>query len=169
MKPKKMAKMILALMILSLVILALQLRTTTIKQPKEFVKNRTYEKYSDMFYDYEIIRYPSGAEILALEAPNQDVTLGFTLDPWNLDFGAVPGNGSYAKRFVNLTNAQSDTKVFLRAYGNITPMVGFSKNDFTLRKGEESVIEIYFRTDSFGSGRYEGEIDVVVQKPKYGV
>lgn len=141
--------------------------TFTFKTPVNSVANRTIETYSDAFFDYELIRYPSRAEIADPRKFSEEFSIGFNLDPWNLDFGLIPGNGSFSKRFINLTNNGNDAKVVLATYGNISDMISFSSNNFMLKKSAKSSVDVSFNTGRFLEGSFGGEIDVIIQKPKY--
>lgn len=136
--------------------------------PEIFVENRTVDIQSNLLFDYEITRYPSSVEITTPIPEDENVTLGFIVDPWNLKFGLVPGNGTYVKRNVVLTNLdEKETRVSLNVYGNISKLVHFSKNDFILQKGENVSVDVYLFTNNTGFGNYSGEIDVVAKKPIY--
>jgi hypothetical protein len=133
-------------------------------EPTEFVTNKTILNYSNLFFTYKIIKYPTNVEIVSPLKGN--VTLGFVTDPWNLNFGIVPGNGSYVKRFISVTNLKEKyNKIKLKTYGNITLLVNFSKNDFVLN--ESAAIEVNLYTDTAEFGNYSGEIDVIIKVPKY--
>lgn len=134
--------------------------------PKEFASNQSASNYSNLMFNYEIIRYPTGAEIVS---SNDNVSLGFVTDPWNIKFGIVPGNGSYEQRFVSIKNNKAiASRIIMKTYGNITPFVNFSSSDFLLDSGQSSAIEISLYTGSAPFGNYSGEIDVISKTPKYG-
>ena len=131
-------------------------------EPAGFVENATVSNYSNVFFSYEIVRYPSGVEI------SQEDVLGFVTDSWNLNFGVNPGNGSYTTRTIELSNKEeSNVEVILRSYGNISPMIVFGKNDFVLEPGEMVPIDIFLYSGNHEPGNYSGEIDIVVKKPIY--
>lgn len=136
--------------------------------PEVFVKNRTIENYSTFFFNYEIIRYPSSVELLPIEKINESVVIGFVTDAWNLNFGIIPGNGSYVIRTIEVTNKEEvDNKISIKAYGNITPMVEFSRNDFVLKPKEKASIEIFLYSRNSSPGNYSGEINILSKKPIY--
>jgi hypothetical protein len=137
-------------------------------EPEIFVKNRTVENYSTFFFNYEILRYPSSVEIMPIEDINETVVLGFVTDSWNLNFGIIPGNGSYVTRTIQVANKEEvDNEVFLRVYGNITPLVAFSRNSFILKPDEKASIEIFLYSKNSEPGNYSGEIDILSKKPIY--
>lgn len=137
-------------------------------EPRDFVKNMTLTNHSDLFYDYEIRKYPSSVEIRLPEPQKENVTLGFVIDPWNLNFGIIPTNGSYVKRNIELANVKGGaTRISFNVFGNIIPLVSFSDNDFILNRGERVTIDVYLFTKNVAPGNYSGEIDVVARKPKY--
>jgi hypothetical protein len=136
--------------------------------PEEFVKNRTVENYSTFFYNYEILRYPSNVEIKPTENINENVVLGFVTDPWNINFGIIPGNGSYATRTIEISNKEDiDNEITLKVYGNISPLVVFSKNRFILKPNEKTSIEVFLYSKDSEPGNYSGEIDVLSKKAIY--
>ncbi len=136
---------------------------------KEFVTKMEFERSENLFFKYEITKYPSSVAILP--NLNTSMVLGFTVDPWNLDFGIIPTGGNFGKRGLILTNTEEKrAKIKLNVYGNITPMVSFSKNDFILDKGENVTIDVFMKTtNTTEPGNYTGEIDVVAIKPKYEI
>ena len=137
-------------------------------EPKEFVKNMTFSNHSDLFYNYEINKYPSSVEIRLPKPEKENITLGFVIDPWNLNFGIVPANGSYVKRSIELANVKGGaTRISFNVFGDIIPLVSFSDNDFILNRGERVTIDVYLFTKNMKPGNYSGEIDVVARKPKY--
>ena len=110
-------------------------------EPTAFVKNMTFTNHSDIFYDYEINKYPSSVEIRLLEPEKENVTLGFVIDPWNLNFGIIPANGSYVKRNIELANVKGGaTRISFNVFGNILPLVSFSDNGFILKSSTEEGI-----------------------------
>ncbi|MFH1473656.1 MAG: hypothetical protein ABIE55_02060 [Candidatus Aenigmatarchaeota archaeon] len=136
--------------------------------PEEFVSIRTVENYSTFFHNYEILRYPSSVEIMPIENLNETIVIGFVTDPWNINFGIIPGNGSYVTRTIEVSNKGGDNnEVFLNAYGNISPLVVFSKNNFILKPDEKASIEIFLYSKDSEPGNYSGEIDVVSKKAIY--
>jgi hypothetical protein len=137
-------------------------------EPKEFVSEREVLNSSSMIFSYNIIRYPTSAEVLQYSGEN--ISMGFVTDPWNIKFGSVIGNGTTVKRFIGIkSSAGKYSRINIRAYGNITPMVGFSKNNFILSENESVAIEVMFDTQNASYGNYSGEIDVVSKTPKYNL
>ena len=160
---------IIAIFVLVLVIVAfLFIFSKEPPTPEGFVTNRSVENYSTFFYNYEIVRYPSSVEIMSVENITETVILGFNTEPWNINFGIIPGNGSYATRTIRVSNKEdSDTEIILRTYGNISPLVVFNSNNFILKPGENSSIDISLYTKDSDPGNYSGEIDVLSKKPIY--
>lgn len=136
--------------------------------PKEFATNRTFETRSDLFFNYEITRYPSNTEISVAKPTQEKYILGVVIDPWNLDFGIIPAGDNFGTRFIDLTNLkEKDVKIYFKVYGNISAFVNFSKNNFILRPEENITVETHFYASSAEVGNYSGEIDVIAQRPKY--
>ena len=139
--------------------------------PKEereiFVKNYTIEKKSGILFDYEITKYYSAARVVEIRA-GENYTLGVVVDPWNLNFGEIPGGGSYGRRFIDLHNLRDKkVKIELSAVGNISKKIKFSENYFWLEPYEKKRIDVYFFTNETRLGFFEGEIKVKVKIPKY--
>lgn len=135
--------------------------------PTDFVKNKTVSNYSTLFFNYDILRYPSDVEIIPIEQMNGTVLLGFATDPWNIKFGVIPGNGTFVTRSIELANKDKDSKVILKVYGNISPLVVFSKNNFILKPHEKASIDIFLFSNSTKPGKYAGEVDVIAKKAIY--
>lgn len=134
--------------------------------PEVFVENKTVSNYSTMFFDYEIVRYPSNAEIKNIDS--EGIILGFVTDPWNLNFGVNPGNGSYSTRTIKLTNKKDkNVKIILKSYGNISDKIVFGKNDLVLAPNESVSIDIVFQSKNYSAGNYSGEVDLIAKKPIY--
>ncbi|MFH1228917.1 MAG: hypothetical protein V1678_00645 [Candidatus Aenigmatarchaeota archaeon] len=135
-------------------------------EPKEFVNEKEVLNTSSILFNYKIIRYPTSGEIISFNGDN--IGLGVVTDPWNIKFGSVLGNGSTIKRYISIKNSQEKySRISLKAYGNITSLVKFSKNNFVLTENESSAVEIVFDTGNSSYGNYTGEIDVVFKTPKY--
>jgi hypothetical protein len=135
-------------------------------QPKEFVTDMQVINSSSLIFGYKIVRYPTSAEVLSYDGGN--LSMGFVTDPWNIKFGSVLGNGTTVKRYISIkNNLEKYSRFSLKAYGNITPMVSFSKNDFVLMQNESAAIEVVFDTGNYSYGNYIGEIDVISKTPKY--
>ncbi len=153
---------------LSIVILfLLDFTLNYIPHPKGFVENMTFETYSNILYDYEIVKYPSGAEVHPVEADQERIGVGVITDDWNLKFGSMPIGGT-SSRYIDLVNlGEKKVKVVFRSYGNITPFVDFSKNNFVLDPKDNATIKVSFNSRSGGSGNYTGDIYRIVKIPKY--
>ncbi len=135
-------------------------------EPQEFVKNKSFATYSTLFFNYEIERYPTSVEIRPTNQTIETV-LGVVTDPWNLNFGIVPAKG-FTTRNIEVSNTkEKNIKIILKCYGNITPLVVFSKNNVILTPGEEVSIDIFLYSKGFEPGNYSGEIDVIAQKDIY--
>lgn len=154
--------------LISIIIFVLLFLFTQPFQPKSFVSNKTFEKHSDFFFTYEIVRYPSSAEVLSIQPYQEKLTLGVVVDPWNLNFGKIPFGNNFATRFIELDNLkEKDAKIFFKVYGNISPFVNFTKNNFILKPNESVTIEVKFFAEKAEIGNYTGEIDVTIKRPKY--
>lgn len=133
-------------------------------EPTYFVDNKTVSNYSTPFFDYEIVRYPSNVEIRL----GSDVVLGFVTEPWNLNFGIIPGNGSYSTRSIEIKNKEEkNIEIILKSYGNISDLIGFSQNNFMLEPQKVASVDITLYSRDFGNGNYTGEIDLIAKKPIY--
>jgi hypothetical protein len=160
-------KILLIISIIFIIFLFIFINFQEPPEPKDFVKNKTNVNYSTLLFNYEIVRYPSSVEIKPLEDVNETV-LGFVVDPWNINFGIVPSNGSFIKRNIELTNLEEkNIKVILKAYGNISPLIVFSRNNIVLKPKEKVSIDIFSHSKNFEPGNYSGEIDVIAQKGIY--
>ncbi len=166
---KKAAIIIIAVVILIAISFFIQLYPPK-KKFTDIVANTTFLKESDAFYDYEISRYPSSAEVVELRPEN--TLVGFDVDTTKVNFGTIPGSGSYSRKTINLTNLEAKNKrVYVAAAGNIKPYVNISGSEFMLKPGDARIVELFFYTLNGGAaapvGNYTGEIDVIIQTPKY--
>jgi hypothetical protein len=134
---------------------------------KGFVTNATFDKSEDPIFKYEVIKYPCNFEIKKIR-PQEEILIGVTVETWNLNFGTIPA-GNRARRYIVLTNNKDErVKVNFNVYGNITPMISFSKNNFLISKNENLTITVsLITTNTTSPGNYSGEIDVVTKIPKY--
>jgi hypothetical protein len=164
-------KMKKKIMIILLIILLFFLISLIFYEPKvktNFVKNLTVEKTEDLFFVYETVMYPSNVEIIKLGKDRSNISVGITGEPWNLNFGFVP-IGVESRRFINLANYKEEKyKVEIQAYGNISPIISFDKNNFVLNKGDELKITVLLNsTLSTKTGNFTGEIDIVSKGAKF--
>lgn len=156
----------LALVLLVLIMIAYASIGPT--EPANYVNNKTYSNFSNLIYSYEILRYPSSVEIVDFDKLKENMTLGFATDSWNINFGSIPGNGTFVERKVEFSNKKdSPTKVDLKSYGNITPLIHFSQSSFILEPGEKVSVGIYLFSNNTDFGNYSGEVDVIVKKAIY--
>src|SRR4030042_3251685 len=90
------------------------------KTQEESVINKTVLAYSDLFFDYEVTKYESGAEVTGIYPSNKNLTLGVVVDPWNIEFGSIPTGNNTGTRFISLENLkEKESKVSFKVYGNI--------------------------------------------------
>ncbi len=136
--------------------------------PKNFVSNQTFEKSENLFFEYEILRYPTSVNLIE-PSPQKNVSIGVVVDPWNLKFGTIPTGGNYVRRYVVLKNLQEKkAKIEFKVFGDISPLVSFSSNNFLLSEDENITITVFLNTTkTTPPGNYSGEIDVVTKRPKY--
>lgn len=153
---------------LAIILAIIALFSPPFQAPEKLAENQTISIEEGVLFAYEITRYPTNVEIS--NASGQNISLGFSLEPGNLNFGIVPTGGNMGKRVITLENvADAPSKILLVAYGSIAPMIKFSGNDFLLTNKAPKPIEITLETEKGTAlGNYSGEIDIIVKKPKYG-
>lgn len=157
----KGTKLIIILILVGAVIAA----ASTRPDPTIFTEKKETETYSDLFFIYSVTRYPASVEAVHFSGAGTP-TIGINLDTSELNFGVVFAEGSSVRRNINLTSKdEKSSKVKLKAYGNIKPLISFSDNDFVF--GGKRGIDVTLRTDGVAPGNYSGEIDVIVQRSKY--
>jgi len=128
----------------------------------------TIVKKSDMFYDYEIKKYPSMVEIINLKEGDKKNIVGISTDTDVINFGILPvGNNSVQKTIGFNKTRKEKTEILLKSFGNISEMVSFSKNNFYLT-GNETVSVFLNASDYTKVGNYTGEIDIIVKITKMG-
>jgi hypothetical protein len=161
-----MKKIFIITIVLLTILSILVLSTKKPKKTASFITNRTSERFEDIFFIYDVVKYPSNVTIISLENPS-NIPIGIVGDPWNLNFGILPF-GVKGKRFVNVANYDEPIyKTKLVCYGNICPMIKFDKNDLILHKGEEAQITVSLDTSLSPPGDYVGEIEVLSERPKF--
>ncbi|MEM7817044.1 MAG: hypothetical protein QXZ20_03965 [Candidatus Aenigmatarchaeota archaeon] len=132
-------------------------------EPKDIVSEKEVLNYSSLLFNYKVIRYPTSVEITK---PEENINVGLVTDPWNLNFGSIPGNGSSVKRYIAITNLEKKySTIKLKVYGNISSLISFNKNDFTLN--ESTAVEVILNSTNANFGNYTGEIDIIIKVPKY--
>ena len=136
-------------------------------EPDTLVTDHTVLYDNNLFFTYEISKYPTSVEISNIEG--QNISIGFSLESTSLDFGVVPTGGAMGLRFLTLKNTQEDTaKMLFFAYGNISSMIHYNDNNFHLKPEVSKDIEIMLKTDkNTPVGNYSGEINLVVKRAKY--
>ncbi|NOQ55832.1 MAG: hypothetical protein GQ477_03415 [Nanohaloarchaea archaeon] len=132
------------------------------------VLNHTVIHAEDLFFTYEVDKYPTAVEISNITERN--LSIGFSLETSSLNFGVVPTGGNMGKRFLTLKNTEeNNAKIQFVAYGDISQMIQFSDNDFNLVSDELKQVDIVLETElDTQVGNYSGEIDLVIKRAKYG-
>ena len=166
-KNKNYVKIVSLFAILMLVFFVYNIFFMPSLKSSEAVLNHTVIYDDNLFFTYEINKYPSYVEISNIS--DRNLSIGFSLESSSLNFGVVPTGGNMGKRFLTLTNMQNDTaKMLFRTYGNISDMIKFNDNDFYLEIDVVKPIEIILETnENTPVGYYSGEINLVVKRAKY--
>jgi hypothetical protein len=130
------------------------------------VDDMTFKKYSSLFYDYDVVMYPSSVEVKSIESFSEGLEVGIVKDPWNLNFGSIPVTSS-SIRYIEMANiGNKEVRVRFRVYGNISPFVTFSERAVKLNKNETSKVKVTFNSNGAEPGNYTGRIDRIVKIPK---
>ena len=133
----------------------------------EFTQNQTIKEMENLLFRCEVVEYPSYVEVTNPEMNESDIHVGMSVDPWELNFGALP-LGSGSKKYINIANYEDNPrKVRMISYGNISSMIRFSENNIVLRKGDEKKITIFLNTSLGEIGNYTGEVDAISKESKY--
>lgn len=161
-----MTKLYTALMVIILVIAFGFIVFSPRIETREIITSQETVKTSDLLFNYETVKYPTGVTVYEPNATDR-LSVGIVSDKDNLKFGVIPGNGSYVKRYVNLTNREDKAKVFLEAYGDIKPFISFGRNNIIINTDETIMVDVLMNTKGAEFKEYTGEIDVIVQMPKF--
>jgi len=155
------------IILFTLIFLILKISFASYSIQTDTISNHTVVYDADLFFTYEINRYPTHVEISDITEHN--ISVGFSLEPSSLNFGVVPTGGNSGKRFITLQNTlNTNAKILLDAYGNISSLIHFSDDDFSLSPGVLKDLEIVLETKkNTAVGDYSGEIVLVVKRPKY--
>ena len=133
--------------------------------PTGLMFDKSVDSGQNLLLSYQTFYYQSNVTIVNL---TEGFIIGVVTDPDNLNFGKIPAGGSYGTRFINMTNSE-DEKVFVKlgAYGNISHLVQFEKNNFFLNTGEAVELEIILNTTrATKTGDYTGVIELIIIKPR---
>lgn len=132
------------------------------------VSNKTLETSSNLLYSYEVTKYPSSAEVSNPRPVNSTLTLGVAVDTSNLNFGIIPAGENTGKRSLQLANLEdAPAMVTIVDSGSVAPFVTFDRNDFVLQPRENTTVDAVFHADNASIGSYDGQIDVIVKRPKF--
>lgn len=132
-------------------------------EKKEFVTSRAIESLKNPLFIYDIVKYSTKVEVVEEESPK----IGMACDPSGLNFGTLP-IGFKGHRYINLTNPGENVfRIKMIAYGNISEMISFDKNDLELNPGEELEVTVFLNTSHSILGNYTGEINVISKRAKY--
>jgi len=133
--------------------------------PREYVRRISREHTEDLFFEKTIDRIPARGNITYLRVENRTIKVGVSADPDELNFGVVPQNMT-VRKFINLRNKDINVKVCIIPYGSISQFIKIEQNNFIMKTNESREVMIKFSGDKIGS--YNGELDVITKKPKYG-
>lgn len=129
------------------------------QEPKEFVTNRTQEFKDELLFSVEITRYPAKLSVMQTEK------IGISTETFLLDFGILPKNLS-ARKSIELSNKDERiAKINLKVYGNITPFIEITPNNFILKENESKSVAI--KAKALNVGNFTGEIQVIAKKSKF--
>ncbi len=132
----------------------------TVPEPGKVVSIKTTETYPQLLFTFDIIRYPSSAEISDISSGN--ISLAFNITPGSIDFGTVPPMGT-SRRQINLSSRQGiSQKIAIKTRGNLSGLVSASDEDFILNSSKD--VSLIFSAGNMTPGMYTGEIDVIIQK-----
>ena len=129
----------------------------------ERVGNKTGEVGWCLGFVCDKIIYPSVANVTV-----PSTTIGFDVGPEDLKFGLIP-KGSSGQRFIKINNLnQSRFKIRIVPFGNISPYMHFNADNFMMKKGEKTEINVEFRTEpDMELGYYDGGVAIMRIRPKY--
>jgi hypothetical protein len=123
-----------------------------------------YGERHNLFFDYSYFIYPAHINV---SSDKNNVSIGFDVSLEKIDFGAVVTEGTISRKYINVTNNEKvPVTIEARKYGNISDMVSFIGNDFTLGAGETSQIEIDAKPGAIQSGDYYGQIEIIIKKSR---
>ena len=127
--------------------------------PAQNLTQVKFEKKSDLFYEYEIFRYPVRAKVL-----KGVFNVGVSVDTNILDFGELP-LGSKGKKTIWLNNSEEkEVKVEIIIFGEIKPFLKVEEESFVLTANEKKPIIVEF--NALKEGNFTGELDILIKKPR---
>ena len=162
----KLSLLVFAVILFFGTMIFLRTISNNLKEPKVLVENMTVLTKSDLFYDYEITKYPSKVEVIDLKSGKKRNVIGISTDLIIFNFGIMPvGENQVIKTMTFNKTDDMKVKVNLVAFGNISDMISFSKNNFYLND-EDKVFVFLNLTENTHLGNYTGEIDAIIKKEK---
>lgn len=128
------------------------------------VSRQETDIYEDVFFSYEVIRYPASVEIINR---TQNYTVGVDVGTDRLDFGLIPAAENFVTKHINLENKlEGDAKVRVSGRGNIAGLLDFSQDSTILTAKERTTVDVVLTaSNTTFPGNYTGEIDVRIIRP----
>ncbi|MBI4020213.1 MAG: hypothetical protein HY367_02690 [Candidatus Aenigmarchaeota archaeon] len=138
------------------------------RQPSGAVQEQAVEKYEDLFFTYELLRYPASTDIANATG---NLAIGLNTDTDILGFGIIPSGDNYGTKHISLTNGMdSPARITVSSTGDIAPLMEFSHRKATLGPGESLVIDAkVLASRAPRPGRYEGEADIKIIRARHAM
>ena len=126
-------------------------------------ESRFIESSMGILFLNDITRYPARGNVTSLSKSR--ISVGIASQTYELNFGRIPENLT-VRKFIDIANNEEvPVKICILKRGSIGPMLRIREDEFVLEEKGEREVELLFNGSEVGS--YQGEIDVVVRKPRY--
>ncbi len=156
---------IIAVILIMLISMMLGHTLFLYEKPKNALVEKTETTLSESIF-YITAKKRIFAEVIVYNTTDtKERYLGFTTDPW-MNFGRMPYEAK-ATREININNNNNKTtRYIIKAYGaGIQDNIKITPNRFILDPEENISISIQYIGNEIGN--FEGEVDVILQIPKY--
>ncbi len=162
---------IVGIVVISLLIISLGLVywiiSDHISEPKIYVNKEKRSLTKSTFFIRDIVRFPAKANVTPSNASDKILRVGIDSGTDILNFGRIYANMP-VRKFVDIRNNEDrDVKICIKKYGSIAPYINSSADSFIMKSNEYRKIQISFTGKEIGY--YEGEVDVIIKKPRYKI
>ena len=167
-KKKRIFKGLVIIFMISIVVLVglfYLIYSDTVPEPATLISEQRREIITTSFFVNEVVRIPTSANVTKPDSSSGIIKVGIDPGTDALNFGRVFADMP-VRKYLELENKEGyNVRVCTRKYGHISPYLNSSVDSFILESGEERDVMVSFVGKELG--HYEGEVDIVIRKPKY--
>ncbi len=136
-----------------------------VPEPDSLARKYSRKLTNTTFFSRDIVRFPSSANVTPANRSDKVLKVGVDPSTGSLNFGRMYVDMPIRK-FIDVGNHEDiDVKICVMKYGQIAKYINASRDSFVIKPGEQRKIQISFVSDEIGY--FEGEVDIVIKKPRY--